>query len=88
MERSIVQLKHRECRFALTDQPGPVDSMAGQHHLFCGARVQTDSAYCARHHSLCYRGPGRPWQSVAEQIYRIERENVSSGPNGLLRISR
>lgn len=42
-------------------------------HLFCGEPQQAGSPYCAAHHKLCYRGPGKDARSLEEMIYSIDQ---------------
>lgn len=42
-------------------------------HLFCGEPQKAGSCYCAAHHKVCYRGPGKDARSLEEMIYAIDQ---------------
>lgn len=42
-------------------------------HLFCGEPTIGDGVYCAEHHKLCRRGPGKDARSLEEMIYAVDQ---------------
>lgn len=62
---SLLQLRHHQCRYPLTQE---------KPFLFCGRATKDGSSYCPRHHKDCVQpgGPVRPIEFLADYINRTD----------------
>lgn len=64
---ALVDLEPSQCRFACNEVDGK--------HLFCGHPSKSGSAYCERHHDLCWIAPRKMTKQAP--IYREERRRAA-----------
>jgi hypothetical protein len=59
-------MTHKACQF-IEGHPSDLPFGADLDSLYCGAKVQAGSSYCAEHHARCYNVKTAPAQVIAKE---------------------